>query len=260
VPVPLFPCPRTLALDALVGNPQVAEAGQAQRADDWGVELKRFAFFVLLFVVAFVGTWIYLSWRGHSGVSSPAPIAASEIERARSKTAVRLAAVEKAARESTIAELPISEQELRDLVLVWLADQAGGAKILARTREVRVAIGENELEVGLEVLLDDRSLEKLEGDEREGIERLLQRLPLLLGQELYLAVRGAPVAKSGSLAVAGTPEIQLGALTLSLRAVAEQIGVSAARLKEGLLLEIEGYSVEEVRVEDHSLVLTVTSG
>jgi hypothetical protein len=42
--------------------------------------------------------------------------------------------------------------------------------------------------------------------------------------------------------------------------VAEQIGVSAAWLEEGLLLEIEGYSVEEVRVEERSLVLTVTPG
>jgi hypothetical protein len=222
--------------------------------------LKRFAFFVLLFVTTFVGTWIYLSWRGRSGVSSSAPIASSEIERARREVAAQGAAVEKALRRGAPAEFRVSEGELRDLVLVWLADQAGGAKILARTREVRVALGGNELEVGLEVLLDDRSLEKLEGDEREGIERLLQRLPLLLGRELYLAVRGAPVAKSGSLAVAGAPEIQLGALTLSLSAVAEQIGVSAAWLEEGLLLEIEGYSVEEVRVEERSLVLTVTPG
>jgi hypothetical protein len=222
--------------------------------------LKRFAFFVLLFVVTFVGTWIYLSWRGRSAVSSSGPIAASEIERARKGAAAQRAVVEKALRSGTVFELQVSEDELRDLVLVWLADQAGGAKILARTREVRVAIGKNELEVGLEVLLEDLSLEKLGGDEREGIERLLQRLPLLFGEDLYLAVRGAPVAKNGSLAVAGAPELQLGPLTLSLSAVAEQVGLSAARLEERLLLEIDGYSVEEVRVEDRALVLTVTPG
>jgi hypothetical protein len=222
--------------------------------------LKRFAFFVLLFFVTFVGTWIYLAWRGRSVVSSPGPIASSEIERARRGAAAHGAAVEKELRHGAPVELRVSEEELRDLVLVWLADQDGGARILARTRDIRVAIGENELEVGLEILLDHRSLEKLDGDEREGIERLLQRLPLLLGQELYLAVRGVPVAKSGSLAVEGTPEIQLGALTLSLSAVGEQVGVSAAWLEDGLLLEADGYSVEEARVEERSLILMVTPG
>lgn len=207
----------------------------------------------LVFLLGVAATLGFLAWREkvrERGAQTPAAVDVEAALETRDELVARVLAER---RKDGVAQIVLTEDELRALAISAMADDPRGEDLARVVRKVEVELEEDALEFGVSV--DVNALERSGLVEGEDLQRVLDMLPVLRGREVYLGFRGVPGARDGRIALADDLEINLGILTLPVEALAEKLGFSTDALSSKLEFEVDGFAVDEVRAGPGTLTL-----
>ena len=152
-------------------------------------------------------------------------------------------------------EVRLGERELEDLALAMIYEGEGGPELLAATKAVRADIDGGELELGAVVRPADLPADRMDPD----VLRLLELMLRLSGsgEDVYLAVRGAPAAVDDRLLLGPPVDLKVGELTLG-SSLLSALGVELPELDSGLALDVGRAKVRQATIEGDVLVLVVS--
>jgi len=152
--------------------------------------------------------------------------------------------------------LVVSSAELNEMVTEAIASRPSTAPILDTAKGITTAIKNNRIESGTRINLSDLPLDALPAEGQQAVEQLMQTFPFLANRDVYVGVEGSPSVINGDLSLEDT-YVRLGQLRLPVGRVASQLGLSQSELEQqiGALLDQQGMSLSDVRIEDAQLVI-----
>ncbi len=191
--------------------------------------------------------------RAPTAESTPAAVAGSQETPTAVARALRRQLKQEAARNGT---LRLDQQELNALLKRALASDPDGRRIRDATRAVRATIDGDRLSVGAVTDLDLLAAAASDARERDAIRKLRRLVPWILGQDFYLGVEGRPQARGGKLAFDGVA-VKVGQLSFDPAQLLALLGLPADRLDRELAVRLPDAKLEDVRIEDGSLLLSL---
>ena len=158
--------------------------------------------------------------------------------------------------EAGESSVTVSSSELNDMVMDAIASRPYTAPILDTAKDITTAIKKDRIESGARINLSDLPLEALPAEGRQAVEQLTQTFPFLANRDVYVGVEGSPRIVNGDLSLDDT-YIRFGQLRLPVGSVANQLGLSRGEIEQqiGALLDQQGMSLSDVRIEDGQLVI-----
>jgi len=146
-------------------------------------------------------------------------------------------------------EVVLSEDEFNAVLQASLAGHEDGRRLLRVSDVVRARLSPNELEIGAVINL--AKVRREEPKAREAIEEALAVLPFDVGESVFVALRGEPVARNGQLGVKENISVQLGAIPLSAGFL-KSLGVPTERIEQESiplrLLNLKSVQVEQGQI------------
>ena len=158
--------------------------------------------------------------------------------------------------DSRDRSVTVSSSELNAMVTEAISNRPYTAPILDAAQDITTAIKKDRIESGARVNLSKLPLDALPAEGRQAVEQLTQTFPFLANRDVYIGVEGAPRIVNGDLSLEDT-YVRFGQLRLPVGRVANQLGLSQADIEQQIsaLLDQQGMSLSDVRVEDGQLVI-----
>ena len=150
-------------------------------------------------------------------------------------------------------EVVLDEQELNVLLYTKLQKERDGRRLLAVTDGVRAQIKENSIELG--AVLNTEKLKNLDEKTRRKVKKYLEKLPVLQGRKIYLAIEGKPVARNGELAIAEGLGLKIGHIPIP-GDVLESLGLELSKLKRESV-RIRNIRITDVRIDNKRIIASV---
>lgn len=150
-------------------------------------------------------------------------------------------------------KLILNQDEFNALILTSIAADDGGQELLAVSDIVRAQIREDQLEIGS--VIDLGKLKQQSSQLADQVNDLVENLPFLNDEKIYLAITGQPVSKGGELALADNTAFKIGNLTIS-ESLLSQLGLSINRLQEQTL-KINFLTINDVSIDGENIGLAV---
>lgn len=149
----------------------------------------------------------------------------------------------------------LDEPELNRLLRRNLEARAEGRRALEATKAVHAELAGDRLVIG--AVTDIATLMAATRNERERrvIRRLTRYLPWLEGRDFYVGVEGLPRVRDGKLAF-DEVRVKVGNLSLDPFELADILGLDSERLDRELAVRLSDLDLQDVRIEDGSLVLS----
>lgn len=216
--------------------------------------IKKLLVLVLFLALVAGGVLLFAVYR--SG-DEPAPGASAAVGDDEAVSAAR-DRLETVVRRRSGSEVRLSEEDLQSLLVTALAEHPNGRRLLELSKSVSAAIEDGRVEVGVTVNLAEIPRESLSEEELEIARKIEATLPILADRDLYLGLDGVPRARDGSIAFDRDSRVHLAFLRLPIETVAEQFGFGD-RFREELTFDLPYFQVDEVRVENDTLVLALSA-
>ena len=150
-------------------------------------------------------------------------------------------------------QVTLNEPELNALLYTKLRQERDGRRLLAVADGVRAQIRENGIELGAVLNLD--KLQQLDEETRRKVTKYLEKLPVLKGRKVYLAISGKPVARNGKLAIANDIVFRIGSIPIPSDVI-ESLGVRLDKLREESI-GVRNIRITDVRTENKRIIASV---
>lgn len=142
-------------------------------------------------------------------------------------------------------ELVLNEDEFNALLQASLSNDQDGRRLLRVSDVVRARLLPNMVEFG--AVLNLNKIRQEDPKARKAIEEALAILPFDVGETVFVAISGEPVARSGNLGVKLDVSLQIGSLPIS-SAMLNTLGVDTGRLANESI-PINLFSLQSVKAE-----------
>ncbi len=191
--------------------------------------------------------------------ASPAP--AQTADPAAPATAPRSAAAIQAkiqtAQPGQVQE-QLSAAEVDNLIMAGLTKTKSGTKPLPKAiKSFKTQIQPGQIRTG--ALLDLAEIEKMPASPRTAmLGKLLQLMPQLRDQPVYIGIVGQLVVTNGQPQLAADSKLQIGKVELPLDQAAKQLGVSRSALEQNLTsyFRFRQISIDKIDLTDQGAVIS----
>jgi len=214
--------------------------------------MKKLIGYLLIFLLGVAGTLAYIAWHDRQQSREEPALSLEAAQEVRDDLIER---AERARQRDGSSSLVVTEADLKAMVILALARHPQSEDLMRMVRDVEARIAEDSLGIGFAVDLE--ALERSGLADAQMLNRILDMLPFLRGQELALAVRGTPGVRDGKIALVDELEVTLAFLTLPVDAFEDRLGLSAERLYSQLVFDVDWFVIEEVQAREGELTLEV---
>jgi len=150
-------------------------------------------------------------------------------------------------------QVTLNEAELNALLYTKLRKEEDGRRLLAITDGVRAQIKNGSVELGAVLNID--KLQQLDAKTRRKVKKYLEKLPVLKGRKIYLAIEGKPVARNGQLAVAEDVTFKIGSIPVPAYML-ESLGVRLDKLRNASV-RIRNIRITDVKIDNKRIIASV---
>ena len=153
--------------------------------------------------------------------------------------------------ENQPAEVELTAEEFNTLV----AAEPIAQKVLPLTKGFNTTIDDDVLESGFVINLANLPVENLDRQGQAVLQQVMQTLPGLENQDLYIGIEGRPRIEQGQLRWDENTRFKVGGLSLSLDDVAQQLGLSPEQLQQLISLELGDLNLSDVELSEQSVLI-----
>jgi hypothetical protein len=153
----------------------------------------------------------------------------------------------------------LDQQEINDVVTATIDQVSRKASIPQAIRGVNTELSNGKLKAGAVVDFSKVQASELSGGEKQVLVEALKRLPGLGDREVYVGIESAPQIRNGQVQLDPSTQVKIGAISLSLKDVANYVGVTPdqlqAEINKALPIALADLPVQDVNVSDRQLVI-----
>jgi hypothetical protein len=152
----------------------------------------------------------------------------------------------------------LTASEVDNLIMAGLTKSSGKSPPLpSAIKGVKTQIQQNQIRTG--AIVDLAAIEQMPPSPRtEMIRKILQVMPQLRGQPVYIGVAGQLAVKDGQPRLSADSKLQIGKIELPLDAVAQQLGMSRSAVEKNLTsyLQFRDLNIDKIDLTDQGAVIT----
>lgn len=155
----------------------------------------------------------------------------------------------------TPIEITLNPSDLNGLLLVALGESVRGDSVLKAASDLSTVIRDGTVETGL--IIDPTQLpdEALNSREAIVLKKAVESFPFPSDRALYVGVEGQPQPQEGRLSFGDDIQVKVGSFSLSLRAIADRLGVSEDELVERLSVELKPLAIQTIKVTEQGVLI-----
>ncbi len=187
-----------------------------------------------------------------SGNSAPVLVASPE-----PRSAAAIQEKIKTAQPGQVQE-QLTAAEVDNLIMASLTKTRSGTKPLPKAiKSLKTQIQPHQIRAG--AIIDLAEIEQMPASPRTAIiGKLVQLMPQLRGQPVYIGVVGQLGVTNGQPRLADDAKLQIGKVELPLDQVARQLGVSRSALEQNLTsyLQFRQLNIDKIDLTDRGAVIT----
>jgi hypothetical protein len=152
----------------------------------------------------------------------------------------------------------LTASEVDNLIMAGLTKSSGKSRPLpSAIKGIKTQIQQNQIRTG--AIIDLAAIEQMPPSPRtEMIRKILQVMPQLRGQPVYIGVIGRLVVKDGQPQLSADSKLQIGKVELPLDDVAQQLGMSRSAVEKNLTsyLQFRDLNIDKIDLTDQGAVIT----
>jgi hypothetical protein len=189
--------------------------------------------------------------------SQSLPLQPSQITERAAVSKQKITAPIELAKSGQKVNVKLSDRDLNNLVVAKLATSQPTKQVPVGVKGIRTNIKDGKIYTGAMVNLDQLARNGKPGSQTAALSKLTDKLTFLKGRDVYIGIVGKPVVEGSQIKFAPDTQIKIGNVNFTITQLAENLGVSPAKLQQTIDLQIQqqNFKVNRIDLEDRGLAI-----
>ena len=149
----------------------------------------------------------------------------------------------------------LSNKDINNLVVAKLAISQPTKQVPIGIAGIKTNIKDGKIYTGAMVNLDQLARNGKPGSQTTALSKLTNNLTFLKGRDVYVGIIGKPTIEGDRIKFSPDTQIKIGNMNFTIAQLAENLGVSPAKIQQAIDLQIQqqNFSVNRIDVENNRL-------
>ena len=149
----------------------------------------------------------------------------------------------------------LSDRDLNNLVVAKLATSQSNKQIPVGIKGIKTNIKDGKIHTGALVNLGQLAHNGKPGSQMAALTRLTDKLTFLKDRDVYIGIIGTPVVEGSQIKFGEDTEIKVGNMNFTISQLAENLGVSPAKIQQAIDLQLQqnNFKVDRVNLGNNGL-------
>lgn len=143
----------------------------------------------------------------------------------------------------------LNNQDLNNLVVAKLASSQKNNQVPAGITGINTNIKDGIIHTGALVNLDRLARNGTPGSQAAALSKVTERLPFLKDRDVYIGIAGKPVVEGSRIKFDKETQIKVGNMKFTISQLAENLGVSEAKIQQAIDLQLQQQNLKVNRVD-----------
>ena len=198
----------------------------------------------------------YASEVGENKPATPAPpLQPSQITARADVSKQKIIAPIEQAKVGQKVDVQLSDQDLNNLVLSKLATSQPNKQLPVGIKGVKTNIKDGKIHIGALVNLGELAENSTPGSQTEALGKLTDKLTFLKDRDVFVGIVGKPIVEGSNVKFSEDTEIKVGGMNFTIAQLAENLGVSPAKIQQMIDLQLQqnNFKIDRVNVGNKGL-------
>ena len=149
----------------------------------------------------------------------------------------------------------LNDRDLNNLVLARLAISQPNKQVPVGIKGIKTNIKDGKIHTGALVNLGKLAHNAQPGSQTAALSKLTDKLTFLKDRDVYIGIIGTPVVEGSQIKFGQDTEIKVGNMNFTISQLAENLGVSPAKIQQTIDLNLQqkNFQVDRVNLEKNGL-------
>jgi hypothetical protein len=151
----------------------------------------------------------------------------------------------------------LNDRDLNNLVVAKLASSQLTKQLPVGIKGIRTNIKDGKIYTGALVNLDQLARSGKPGSQTAALSKLTTKLTFLKDRDVYMGIIGKPVVEGNRIKFAPDTQIKVGNMNFTISQLAENLGVSPAKIQQTIDLQLQqqNFKVDRVNLETNGIAI-----
>jgi hypothetical protein len=231
--------------------------------------MSNFIFKLLAVILVLGGGGLYYIWqeatklpddyvsdttKQNPGTQTP-PLQANQITASAEVSKQKIIAPIEQAKIGQKIDVQLSDRDLNNLVLSKLATSQPNKQLPAGIKGVKTNIKDGKIQIGALVNLGELVENSKPGSQTEALGQLTDKLTFLKDRDVFIGIEGKPIVEGSKVKFSEDTEIKVGGMNFTIAQLAENLGVSPAKIQQMIDLQLQqkNFQIDRVNLGNNGL-------
>lgn len=144
--------------------------------------------------------------------------------------------------------IELTDRDLTNITVANLAVSQSNKQIPSGISGVNTTIKDGKIQTGALVNIDRLARDSEPGTQTAALSKLTEKLPFLKDRDVYIGIVGKPIVKEGRIKLGNDTQIKIGKVTFTVTQLAQNLGVSEAKIQQAIELKLQQQSLKVDRI------------
>ena len=199
----------------------------------------------------------YTKANAESKNDSQLPLQPSQITERAAVSKKKITAPIEVAHSGQKVNVKLNSADINNLVVAKLATSQATKQIPVGIKGIRTNIKDGKIYTGAMVNLDQLVRNGKPGTQTAALTKITSKLSFLKGRDVYIGIVGKPTIQGNKIEFDPDTQIKIGSMNFTITQLAENLGVSPAKLQQTIDLQIQqqNFKVNRINVENNGLAI-----
>jgi hypothetical protein len=191
-----------------------------------------------------------------SGTPTP-PLQPSQITARAAVTKQKIVAPIEQAKVGQKIDVKLSNRDLNNLVIAKLATSQPNKQVPTGVKGIKTNIKDGKIHIGALVNLGELAASGSSGSQTAALTKLTDKLTFLKNREVFVGIVGTPIVDGSKVKFSEDTQIKVGGMNLTIAQLADNLGVSPAKIQQMIDLQLQqkNFKIDRVNIGNNGLSL-----
>ena len=152
-------------------------------------------------------------------------------------------------------DVKLSDLDLNNLVIAKLATSQPSKQLPTGVTGVKTNIKDGKIHIGALVNLGQLAASGTSGSQTAALTKLTDKLTFLKGRDVFVGIVGTPIVDGSQVKFSEDTEIKVGGMNFTISQLADNLGVSPAKIQQiiDLQLQQKNFKIDRVNLDNNGL-------
>jgi hypothetical protein len=198
----------------------------------------------------------YLKETVDSKSGNPAPpLQSSQINARAAVSKQKIVAPVEQAKVGQKIDVKLSDRDLNNLVIAKLATSQPNKQLPTGVKGVKTNIKDGKIHIGALVNLGQLAANGTPGGQTAALTKLTDKLTFLKDRDVFVGIVGTPIVDGSKVKFSEDTEIKVGGMNFTIAQLADNLGVSPAKIQQMIDLQLQqkNFKIDRVNLGNNGL-------